>query len=337
MLIKSYEILKKDLNFFNSFLIYGENTGLKQDIVKSVIKLKEKKNIKYKQFKFEEGEIIKNQNDFFNLIFSGSLFDKEKIIFVNRTTDKLFYLISEISKKDTKDILIFFEADVLEKKSKIRNLFEKDNNLVCVACYQDNNFNLVKIINDEIKQTKIKLSTESINLLIERASGDRNNLRNEINKLKSFALNKQTVSHDQIKELTNMVGNYQNDYIVNICLNGDKKKLNKILRENNFSFEDFLILLKIFSKKIHRLLKIKIFNRLEKNLDQIFNQIRPPIFWKEKEDVKKQVGLWNEKKLNLIIKKINEIELNCKKNHELSSNITLDFLSTVCNDVNNYS
>ena len=337
MLIKSYEILKKDLNFLNSFLIYGENTGLKQDIVKSVIELKEKKNIKYKQFKFEEEEIIKNQNDFFNLIFSGSLFDKKKVIFVNRTTDRLFNLISEISKKDIKDILIFFEADQLEKKSKIRNLFEKDKNLVCIACYQDNNFDLIKIINDEIKQTKIKLSTESINLLIERASGDRNNLRNEVNKLKSFALNKQMVSYDQVKELTNMVGNYQNDYIVNICLNGDKKKLNKILRENNFSFEDFLILLKIFSKKIHRLLKIKIFNRLEKNLDQIFNQIRPPIFWKEKEDVKKQVRLWNEKKLNLIIKKINEIELNCKKNHELSTNITLDFLSTVCDEVNNYS
>ena len=337
MLIKSYEILKKDLNFLNSFLIYGENTGLKQDIVKSLIELKEKKNIKYKQFKFEEEEIIKNQNDFFNLIFSGSLFDKKKVIFVNRTTDRLFNLISEISKKDIKDILIFFEADQLEKKSKIRNLFEKDNNLVCIACYQDNNFDLIKIINDEIKQTKIKLSTESINLLIERASGDRNNLRNEVNKLKSFALNKQMVSYDQVKELTNMVGNYQNDYIVNICLNGDKKKLNKILRENNFSFEDFLILLKIFSKKIHRLLKIKIFNRLEKNLDQIFNQIRPPIFWKEKEDVKKQVRLWNEKKLNLIIKKINEIELNCKKNHEISTNITLDFLSTVCNEVNNYS
>ena len=337
MLIKSYEILKKDLNFLNSFLIYGENTGLKQDIVKSVIDLKEKKDIKYKQFKFEEEEIIKNQNDFFNLIFSGSLFDKKKVIFVNRTTDRLFNLISEISKKDIKDILIFFEADQLEKKSKIRNLFEKDKNLVCIACYQDNNFDLIKIINDEIKQTKIKLSTESINLLIERASGDRNNLRNEVNKLKSFALDKQMVSYDQVKELTNMVGNYQNDYIVNICLNGDKKKLNKILRENNFSFEDFLILLKIFSKKIHRLLKIKIFNRLEKNLDQIFNQIRPPIFWKEKEDVKKQVRLWNEKKLNLIIKKINEIELNCKKNHELATNITLDFLATVCDEVNNYS
>ena len=337
MLIKSYEISKKNLNSLNFFLIYGENIGLKQDIVKSVLELKEKKNGKYKKFEFEEEEIIKSQNNFFNLIFSGSLFDEKKAIFINRTTDKLFNLISEISKKDVEDILIFFKADLLEKKSKIRKLFEKDKNLVCVACYQDSNFDLIKIINDEIKQTKIKLSTESINLLIERASGDRNNLRNEINKLKSFALNKQVISYDQVKELTNMARNYQNDYIVNICLNGDKKRLNKTLGENNFLLDNFFILLKIFSKKIHRLLKIKILNRSENNIDQIFNQIRPPIFWKEKEDVKKQVGLWNEKKLNLVIKKINEIELNCKKNHELATNITLDFLSTVCDEANNYS
>ena len=337
MLIKSYEISKKNLNSLNFFLLYGENIGLKQDIAKSVLELKEKKNGKYKQLEFEEEEIIKNQNNFFNLIFSGYLFDEKKVIFINRTTDKLFNLISEISKKDVEDILIFFKADLLEKKSKIRKLFEKDKNLVCVACYQDSNFDLIKIINDEIKQTKIKLSIESINLLIERASGDRNNLRNEINKLKSFALNKQVISYDQVKELTNMARNYQNDYIVNICLNGDKKRLNKTLGENNFLLDNFFILLKIFSKKIHRLLKIKILNRSENNIDQIFNQIRPPIFWKEKEDVKKQVGLWNEKKLNLVIKKINEIELNCKKNHELATNITLDFLSTVCDEANNYS
>ena len=174
-------------------------------------------------------------------------------------------------------------------------------------------------------------------MLVGRANGDRNNLRNEINKLKSFAFDKQMISYDQVKVLTNMAGNYQNDYIVNICLNGDKKRLDKTLKENNFLLEDFFILLKIFSKKIHRLLKIKILNRSEKNIDQVFNQIKPPIFWKEKEDVKKQVELWNEKKLVLIIKKINEIELNCKKNHELATNITLDFLSTVCDEVNNYS
>ncbi len=62
MLIKSYEISKKDLNFSSFFLIYGENIGLKQDIIKSVLELKEKRNGKYKLFKFEEEEIIKNKN-----------------------------------------------------------------------------------------------------------------------------------------------------------------------------------------------------------------------------------------------------------------------------------
>ena len=337
MLIKAYEISKKNLDSLNYFLIYGENFGLMKDLAKSVLELKEKKNGEYKKFEFEEEEIIKNQNNFYNLIFSGSLFDKKKVIFINRTTDKMFNLINEISKNNVKDILIFFKANQLEKKSKIRNLFEKDKNLVCIACYLDSNLDLTKIIGNEIKQTKMKLSNESINLLVERASGDRNNLRNEISKLKSFTLNKNKISFEQVKALTNMAQNYQNDYIVNLCLNGNIKKLNKTFKENNFPLEDFFILLKIFSKKIHRLLKIKILNRSEKNLDQIFNQLKPPIFWKEKDDVKKQIRLWNEKKLKLIINKINNVELICKKNHELAINIMLDFLSTVCNEVNNYS
>ena len=178
---------------------------------------------------------------------------------------------------------------------------------------------------------------QSINLLTERASGDRNNLRNEIDKLKSFAVSKKEISYDEVKKLTNLAENYQNDYIINSCLSGDKKKLNKALSENNFQVEDFFILLKIFSKKIHRLLKIKILNRNEKNLDQIFQQIKPPVFWKEKNDVTKQINLWNEDKLNSTINRINIIELSCKKNHEIATNIMLDFLSSVCGEVNNYS
>ena len=337
MIIKAYEITKKKLNFINFFLLYGENIGLKKDLVKSLLELKEKNVGKFKKFEFEEDEIIKNRDVFYNLIFSGSLFDEKKVISLNRTTDKLFNLINEIYQKNIDDILIFFKADQLEKKSKIRNFFENQNNLVCVPCYEDNNFNLLKIANNEIKQTKIKLSAKSISLLVDRASGDRNNLRNEITKLKSFAFSNHEITYDQVKELTNMTGNYENDYIVNLCLNGDKKKLNKTFKENIFLLEDFFILLKIFSKKIHRLYKIKILQRSEKNLDQIFNQLKPSVFWKEKDDVKKQIRLWNEKKINLVINKINNVELICKKNHELAMNIMLDFLSTVCQEVNNYS
>ena len=335
MVLKSYKIEKKIVELAKFFLIYGENSGLKKDIIKSILKLKE--NEKYKKFEFDEETIIKNQNIFYNLVYSGSLFDEKKFVIVNGASDKLFGLIDDISKKNTNDALIFIIAEKLEKKSKVRNLFEKSNKLICIACYQDSNIDLKKIASNELARTKIKLSYESVNLLIERASGDRNNLRNEINKLISFAHNKNIVTYDEVKKLTNLSDNYNNEYIVNLCLSGEKKKLNKTFKENNFYMEDFFILLKIFTNKIHRLIKVKILSRSEKNLNKILDRIKPPIFWKEIDYVKKQNALWDEKKLTSVVNKISKIELTCKKNHEVAINIILDFLSSICDEANNFS
>ena len=335
MILKSYKIEKRIIESANLFLIYGENSGLKIDVTNLIVKLKT--NEKYKKFEFDEESIIKDQNNFYNLIYSGSLFNEKKFIIINRATDKLFKIIDDIAKKDAVDSLIFVRAGKLEKKSKIRSLFEKDKKLITVACYEDSIIDLKKILNSELMKTKVKLSNESINLLIERASGDRGNLRNEIDKLISFSYKKNIITYDEVKTLTNMSDNYNNEYIVNLCLNGEKKKLNKTFKENNFYVEDFFILLKIFTNKIHRLIKVMMVNRSEKNLNKTLSQIKPPIFWKEMDDVKKQDQIWNEEKLNSIVKKISQIELSCKKNHEIAINIMLDFLSGVCDEANSFS
>ena len=104
-----------------------------------------------------------------------------------------------------------------------------------------------------------------------------------------------------------MTENYQNDYIVNICLSGEKIKLKKILNENIFLLDDFFLLFKIFSKKIHRLINIKKICHTGKNIETALLQIKPPIFWKEKDEVKKQISLWNEGRLGIVVKKMNEI------------------------------
>ena len=266
MIVKSHEVQEKKLDLFNLYLLYAENNGLKKDVIKMITAFKEKGSFKYKKIELESEDILKDQNNFYNLIFSGSLFDEKKVIIVNRIDDKLIQVIEDITLKKLNDILIFFIADKLEKKSKVRNFFEKNKNLVCIACYQDNIVDLRKIINNELKESKFKISFESINLLIERSNGDRHNLRNEIKKLKSYSINKKVVSYDEIKQLTNMTENYQNDYIVNICLSGEKIKLKKILNENIFLLEDFFLLFKIFSKKIHRLINIKKICHTGKNI-----------------------------------------------------------------------
>jgi len=334
VIIKSYEIIKKKFKDLNFFLLYGENEGLKKDCIKEICTIK---NIKTLTTKYDEIEIINNPENFHNLIFSGSLFERDKIIIINQASDRLTDTIQNSINKKIQNITIFLLAYKLDKRSKIRNLFEKNESLVCIPTYQENEIQLKKIINNEMQKFNFKLSQESINLIINRSKGDRENIKTELEKIKIFSKNKESISLEDVRVLTNMSENFENEEIINLCLSGNKKKLLRTLEENNFSNEDFFILLKILNKKIHRLIKIKNLIKIEKNLEKSLNQLKPPIFWKEKEIVKKQLTLWNIKGLEKVLYKLNQLELTCKKNQELSVNIILDFLANNFFTANNYS
>ena len=90
MIIKSYEIEKKISNLIklNLILLYGENNGLKKDIREIIIKnFKKKDDIEF--LSFYEDEILHSEENFYNTIFSGSLFSNKKIITINNATDKI--------------------------------------------------------------------------------------------------------------------------------------------------------------------------------------------------------------------------------------------------------
>ena len=192
MIIKSYEIKKNKLNLLknNFFLLYGENIGLKKDIKKFISTEIKKKNDSIEILSLYEIEILDNDENFYNLIYSGSLFSNKKIITIYEATDKIFNKINDIYEKCPENIFLIIFSEILEKKSKLRIFFEKNKKTICTPCYLDNERDLEIIAQSELKKNNIILSKESINLILEKSNSDRNNLRNEIEKIKSYALNK---------------------------------------------------------------------------------------------------------------------------------------------------
>ena len=178
---------------------------------------------------------------------------------------------------------------------------------------------------------------ETINLLIEKSNSDRNNLRNEIKKIISYSLNKKKIELEEIKSLINFSGEYKSDILVNECLSGNIFQYKKIMSELYVNTVNHILLLRILSSKIHRLLKIKAQENNSDNLDNLINTSRPPIFWKEKPLVKKQLSLWNLNDLRKIIADINNTELLCKKNPQISNSIFFNFFSEICKKANNFS
>ena len=106
----------------------------------------------------------------------------------------------------------------------------------------------------------------------------------------------------------------------------NKKKLSKILNENNYSNEDCILILRTIMSKSKRLLSILESSKYNKNIDNVIALYKPPIFWKEKETVKKQVNKWVLEDLKNKIYKINDIELLIKKNASTSLNLLSNFI-----------
>jgi len=338
MILKSYEIQKNKSSVLkcNFFLMYGENLGLKKDIKEIIKNIIQNQSSDIEIISLYQDEILEDKQNFYDLIYSGSLFGSKKIITIHKGTDKIFNEISDIYSKYPESIYLIIFSDILEKKSKLRNFFEKEKKTICTPCYLDNERDLEIIAITELKKNNIKLPREAINLLIEKSNSDRDNLKNEITKIISYSLNKKTLDINEIKSLINFSGDYKSESFINECLCGNLKQYKKIISELYMGAINHILFLRILSSKTQRLLKIKEQNNLS-NLDSLINACKPPIFWKEKPIVKQQLRIWDLRDLKRLMGEINNTELMCKKNPQISNAVFFNFFSDICKKANNIS
>ena len=324
MIIKAYEYQKlKNLNN-KFFLFYGENNGYKIQVIKEIFTENFKGNIE----RFEENEILDNYENFVSSLINKSFFDENKIILVSRVSEKITKLIDEIIDREIIDVKILLNASALDKKSKLRSIFEKDKNLICIPFYKDDHRSLIQIANNFFRNKKISISQEIISLIVERSSGDRINLNNELNKISNFLIDKEKINFEEVIKLTNLSENYGISELADNCLAKNIKKINRIFNENIFTVDDCILIIRTLLSKSKRLLEIKKINSKNKSLDEIISSYKPPIFWKDKEIVKSQISKWNLNDAEKLIYKINETELMVKKNYYNSLNIISDFILT---------
>lgn len=322
MIIKSFELNKIDLKKNNFFLFYGENEGLKKEIIESNFK----NNYPKKTFYYDESEVLNNKSNFFEEILSKSFFENEKLIIISRSTDKITSIIEEILEKKIDDLVLILNSGSLEKRSKLRLLFEKNKEIICIAFYEDNNQTLSSLASQFFRNNKIQISQQAINLIINRCRGDRQNLKNELNKIESFIKNKKRIEISEILQLTNLAENYSVTELVDNCLAKNKNKTLNILNENNYNLEDCIIVIRTMLAKSKRLLKLFQEIKISNNIDSAISSIKPPIFWKDKQIVKDQINKWSHKNIELLIFRINEIELLIKKNSSISLSVLSDFI-----------
>ena len=322
MIIKNFELKKLNKIDYKLILLYGENEGFKQKIINDFFI----KSFEGEIQKYEEEEVFINYNEFIANLLNKSFFSDKKLLIFSRTSEKILKFIEEIILKDIKDLTIIINSKTLEKKSKLRTFFEKDENCACIPFYEDDERTLHLISSNFFSEHKISLSREMINLIIERCRGDRQNLFNEIEKISSLLLSKKKITTEDVIKLTNLAENYSISELADNCLAKNTNKVNKILNENKFSSDECILILRTLLFKTKRLLELSRKNIQNKNVEQTISSSRPPIFWKDKQIVKNQIMNWKVNEVENLIINIKNLEIDVKKHASSSLNLVLDFI-----------
>ena len=331
MIIKTFELNKNYIEKFKFFLLYGENEGLKEEIINKIKKIQNGKEIKY-----EEAQILKSKSEFYNEIKNKSLFEEKRTFFLERCTEKISEVLIEIF-EDAFDDLFIINCGILEKKSKLRNYAERSSNVVVIPTYKDNSQSLISIARKFFSEKKISISTETLNLLVNRCMGDRRNLNKELDKISNYISEKKIISLKEIAVLTNLSENYSASELVDASLSKNYIKVREILNENIYSQEDTFLILRVFLQKAKKILNLLEIINSENNVEKVINEYRPPIFWKDKPVLQKQLQLWTFENITNLIYELNDIEIKIKKNNSQNLILLKNFIYEILNRKTNNS
>ena len=321
MIIKNFEINKSILENYNFYLFYGVNEGSKNEKIDELLKDFNKDNI----FNYEENQILNDENSFLESVLNKSLFEERKIIIIKRATNKILDIIKSIVEKNS-DNLILINSGVLDKKSKLRNYFEKEKKLITAAFYEDTFDLLSNIAKKFFKENNISLSQSDVNIVINKCASDRKTLLNELDKIKYFTLGNKKIKTEDILKLINLAEDHSISELIDNCLAKNNKKTINILNENNLSNEDCILITRIFLNKSKKIYNLCSEFKKNRNIELTISTAKPPIFWKDKEITKKQIYEWTPEDIKKLIFKLNEIELQIKKNIDNSINVITDFI-----------
>ena len=327
MIYKSY-ILEQNVNSIDEkiALFYGVNLGLKNDLKEKIIENNKNSEI----LRYSQDELLKDKALLENEIKNISLFEKNKIFFIENANDKILQFIQEFE-NILSDRKIFLFSDVLDKKSKLRNYTEKSKNCACVACYEDNEISIKKLINSRLNGFN-GLTPYNINLIIDHTNLDRSKLNNELDKIISCFPNKNIFS-EKLEILLNAKVNIDFNKLNDEAFLGNKINTNKLLAQTGMDNEKNIFYLNIINQRLEKLLQI---NNLNKStIEDAINNLKPPVFWKDKPNLTNQAKKWNKFKVQKMINLTFKLEKKIKSNSLIEKNILIKkLLVDICSLAN---
>ena len=215
--------------------------------------------------------------------------------------------------------LVVIEAGDLKKSAALRKACEASPRAVAVPCYAEGARDTIAAIREQCAEEGLRLADDAAILLASALAEDRSLLRQEVEKLILYKGTAATrgdasadISADDVVACIAEAPQEDSFAIASLTLSGLPKQLSAALHEAEAAGTSVISLLRLTQNRVTRLLPAASAMAQGEGQGAAIKKIKPPVFFKEQNDVERQLQKWPLGKLERAAAALYEAEAQCK-------------------------
>ena len=320
MKVKSEDFINfvnNNSNNFNCILLYGPNLGLVNLLFNKIItELSIDVNNPFNVSKFYTQNLIDHPHILHDTITTFTMFSDKRIILLDlcNISPKKSVIDSIKTSLSSKvgDYLVIIKADNLGSMNELVKFTLNSRFGILVPCYEET-VNQIKLeLSSIIRENKYKFSDSFISDLSNKFSNDSSINKMEFDKLRNFFINNKKVTETKLLSLITDNTNVNLSKLLNFCALGDVKSALFFYDKTLDSSISPIVVIRTMVKHFKIIERVLCDIEDGKNIDDSINNIKPPIFFKDKPLFSNQSRLWSLPKINLVLKRLVDTEIKCK-------------------------
>ena len=180
-------------------LLYGPDAGLVRERAEALLaSAVDDPNDPFSLVRLDGDELSAEPSRLVDEALTIPLFGGRRAIRVRAGSRSFASGIDALAETPLKDCRIVIEAGELRPESPLRKACERAKAAVAIACYPDTERDLAKLIDDELRLSKLRIAPDARAVLITLLGGDRQASRNELRKLTLYAHGQGEVTLDDV-------------------------------------------------------------------------------------------------------------------------------------------
>ena len=242
-----------------------------------------------------------------------SMMGGRRAIRIRDGSDRIGRSLGEFLDAPPGDGFVIVEAGELSPRSSLRRAFEQADNAVALPCYADEGAVLGEFIRDTLSDLNIEADHETIMFLEDASGSDRQLTRRELEKLALYVGSKGgSLDLETAKACVGDTSALALEDVAYAATAGDQRGLDRSLRRYFSEGGSAVGVLRVVAGHIARLQRVVGMVDQGTRLEDAIGGLRPPIFFKRRDDFRRQAANWDLSRLNVAQKIVLESELKCK-------------------------